>query len=337
MFTNIFYVIDKNEKIVNVTLKIFNLIKKNIIMYYENKIWKHNVNYKKLKLMKFEKLIKKIQNKTIIYAIIIWFVSSKKNIARINVATTFHLFDIVKTIEFTKIFVKYKKYENVFSNQQIREFFEYKFNNYVINTKNAKSSFELLYNLSTIKLIILRNYLNDLLNKNWIYSLINFAKISILFIFKKNDTLRLCVDYRKLNRIIKKNRHSLSFIFQVLNEMTKNKYFTKINLQNDNHQIKINKKNDWKTTFCTRYEHFEFLMMFFELINVSTTFQIHVNKTLKNLINIVYIIYLNDILIFSKNRESHVKNVTIVLRKLKKFRLYVKLKKCFFLSMSWNI
>ena len=71
-------------------------------------------------------------------------------------------------------------------------------------------------------------------------------------------------------------------------------------------------------------------MMFFELINVLTTFQIHVNKTLKNLIDIVCVIYLNDILIFSKNCKSHVRNVTIVLRKLKKFRLYAKLKKCFF-------
>ena len=287
--------------------------------------------------MKFKKLIKKIQNEAIIYAIIIRFVSSKKNVARINVATTFHLFDVVKTIEFTKIFIKYKKYENVFSNQQIREFFEYEFNNYVINTKNAKSSFKLLYYLSTIKLIILRNYLNDLLNKNWICSSINFAKISMLFIFKKNDTLRLYVDYRKLNRIIKKNRHSLSFIFQILNVMTKNKYFTKINLRNVYHWIKMNKENEWKTTFRTRYEHFEYLIMFFKLINVLTTFQIHVNKTLKNLIDIVCVIYLNDILIFSKNRESHVKNVTIVLRKLKKFRLYVKLKKCFFFRWFYEI
>ena len=91
---------------------------------------------------------------------------SKKNVARINVATTFHLFDIVKTIESTKIFVKYKKYENVFLNQQIRKFFEHEFDNHVINTKNSKSSFESLYNLSTIKLIILRNYLNNLFNNN---------------------------------------------------------------------------------------------------------------------------------------------------------------------------
>ena len=215
-------------------------------------------------------------------------------------------------------------------NQQIRKFFEHEFDNHVINTKNAKSSFESLYNLSTIKLTILRKYLNDLLNKNWIRLSINFAEISMLFIFKKNDTLRLCVDYQKLNRIIKKNRHSLSFIFQILNVMIENKYFTKINLRNVYHRIKINKKNEWKTTFRTRYEHFEYLMMFFELINVSTTFQIHVNKTLKNLIDIVCVIYLKNILIFSKNRKSHFKNVTIVLRKLKKFRLYVKLKKCFF-------
>ena len=196
--------------------------------------------------MKFEKLIEKIQNKTIIYAIIIRFVSSKKSVARINAATTFHLFDVVKTIEFTKIFVKYKKYENVFSNEQIRKFFEHEFNDYVINIKNAELSFELLYNLSTIKLTVLQNYLNDLLNKNWICLSINFTKISILFIFKNNDTLRLCVDYRKLNRIIKKNRHLLSFIFQILNVMTKNKYFTKINLRNVYYRIKINKKTNEK-------------------------------------------------------------------------------------------
>ena len=72
----------------------------------------------------------------------------------------------------------------------------------------------------------------------------------MLFILKKNDTLRLCVDYRKLNRIIKKNRHSLLFIFQIFDVMIKNKYFTKMNLRNVYHRIKINRKTNEKRRFA---------------------------------------------------------------------------------------
>ena len=85
-----------------------------------------------------------------------------------------------------------------------------------------------------------------------------------------------------------------------------------------------------RNTFRTRYDHFEYLIMLFDLINVSTTFQTYINKSLTSLINNFYVIYLNDILIYSSSQEEHLNHIKQVLKRLRRFSLYISLKKCEF-------
>jgi hypothetical protein len=108
------------------------------------------------------------------------------------------------------------------------------------------------------------------------------------------------------------------------------RFFIKIDLTDAYNRIRIKKKNEWKTTFRIRYEHVEYLIMFFDLTNALITFQVYINKTLNELINDFCVMYLNDILIFFKNRESHVQHIRKMLKRLRANDLFANLEKCFF-------
>ena len=151
----------------------------------------------------------------------------------------------------------------------------------------------------------LRRYIENVLIKKWIKHFVSFVDASIFFVFKKNDDLRLCMNYKKFNAITIKNRHSLFLITKILNRFCEVKYFIKLNLKNVYHRIRIKINNKWKTTFRTRYDHFEYQIMFFELINVSTIFQIYINKILRDFIDVICVVYLNDILIYNNDSTFH--------------------------------
>ena len=128
----------------------------------------------------------------------------------------------------------------------------------------------------------------------------------------------------------KKNRYFLSLIIQILNQLNDSLYFIKIDFKNVYHRIQIRRDDEWKTAFRTRYNHFEYLIMSFDFVNASVIFQAYVNKALIEIMNIFCVVYLNDILIFSKNRKKHVFYARDVLQRLRKFKLYANLKKCNF-------
>ena len=118
----------------------------------------------------------------------------------------------------------------------------------------------------------MRRYLKDALIKGWIKYSVSLAGASILFVFKKNDDLRLCVNYRKLNAITIKNRHSLFLITEILDRLSGVKKFIKLDLKDAYYRIRIKIDNEWKTTFRTRYDYFEYQVMLFGLVNASATF-----------------------------------------------------------------
>ena len=124
--------------------------------------------------------------------------------------------------------------------------------------KNKKSLFMFLYNLTQNELAKFWRYINDVLIKKWIKHFVSSAKILIFFIFKKDEKFRLCVDYKNLNIVIIKNRHSLLLITKTLNRFNDFKRFTKFNFKNVYHWIRIKRDDEWKTIFRTRYEHFEY-------------------------------------------------------------------------------
>jgi len=138
------------------------------------------------------------------------------------------------------------------------------------------------------------------------------------------------VDYRGLNKITKKNRHLFPFIKETLNRLQGAAVFTKLNIRNIYHRIKIRKKDEWKIIFRTRYNHFEYIVIFFGLINTPASFQLYINRALIGLINIYYIIYFDDIFIYFTNPADHQRYIREILERFRNFKLYLKLSKCEF-------
>jgi hypothetical protein len=174
---------------------------------------------------------------------------------------------------------------------------------------------------------ILKNYLNKNLKREYIQRSINSAGAPILFVFKKNEKLRLYVNYRNLNKITIKNRHSLLLIKEILNRLNGAAIYTKFDLKDTYYKIRIRKEDEWKTTFRIKYGHFEYKIMPFNLINAPATFQAYINKTLIGLIDINYIAYLDNILIYSSIYTEHRQYIQQMLERLCQYKLYIKLSK----------
>ncbi|QRV84414.1 Retrotransposable element Tf2 protein [Ceratobasidium sp. AG-Ba] len=134
----------------------------------------------------------------------------------------------------------------------------------------------------------------------------------VIFVKKKNGTLRMCIDYRKLN------------------DMTGCQIFSKFDLKWGYNLVRIKEGDEWKTAFKTRYGLFEYLVMPFGLTNAPATFQHFMNDVFRDILDIYVIIYLDDILVFSKSKEDHERHVREVLSRLRKHNLYCNLAKCFF-------
>jgi hypothetical protein len=143
-----------------------------------------------------------------------------------------------------KIFEKYKDFADVFDKMKANELSEHDSQNHEINTKSKMSSFESIYNLFVIELEVLREYFDEFLIKEFIVSSFSSTKISILFVKKSKDDLRLCVNYKELNAITIKNRYSISLMNQLLNRLSDVKRFTKFNIQTTYNFIRIKKRDE---------------------------------------------------------------------------------------------
>ena len=187
-----------------------------------------------------------------------------------------------------------------------------------------------IYALSAEELRVLREYLDKYLARGWIRKSESPAGAPILFVPKKDGGLRLCVDYRALNKVTIKNRHPLPLISETLDRLGGAAVYTKLDLRDAYHRIPIAEKDIWKTAFRTRYGHFEYTVMPFGLTNAPATFQAYINKALGDLLDVICVVYLDDILIFSKSETEHAEHVRQVLERLRQYSLYVKLSKCAF-------
>lgn len=185
-----------------------------------------------------------------------------------------------------------------------------------------------LYNLSAAELEVLRKYIADYLKRGWIRASKSPAGAPILFAKKKDGTLRLCVDYRGLNKITIKNRHPLPLISESLDRLAKAKWYTKLDVRDAYHRLRIKAGDEWKTAFRTRYGHYEYTVMPFGLTNAPAQFQAYINQALQGLVDITCVVYLDDILVFSDSEEEHTEHVREVLRRLREAKLFVKLSKC---------
>ena len=154
------------------------------------------------------------------------------------------MFDVEITLEMRKLFESLKSYENYFDFKNAKILFEHENEDHIINLMlDAKSLYKSFYILFETEFDILRDYLLKNLILNRIREFTNRANTLMLFVFKKNDNLRFCVDYKKLNALIIKNKYLFSLIDKTLNRLMSAAYFIKLNFKDAYHRIKI-RKND---------------------------------------------------------------------------------------------
>ena len=187
-----------------------------------------------------------------------------------------------------------------------------------------------MYNMFLTELKTLNNYFNDILAKKWIHKFQSFIDMFILFVFWKSDKLHLCINYHELNVIIIKNHYLLPLASKLLDWLDSSTVFSKIDLQNIYHQIHIHKNDEWKTAFHMYYEHFEYQVISFDLINILMIFQVYINCVLHDLIDNFCIVYLDDILVFFQIQEEHYQHLKLVIKCFWCVELYANFKKCEF-------
>ncbi|GJU34081.1 reverse transcriptase domain-containing protein [Tanacetum coccineum] len=152
----------------------------------------------------------------------------------------------------------------------------------------------------------------------------------VLFVKKKDGSLRMCIDYRELNKLTVKNRYPLPRIDDLFDQLQGSRFFSKIDLRSGYHQLRVHEDDIPKTAFRTRYGHFEFTVMPFGLTNAPAVFMDLMNRVCKPYLDKFVIVFIDDILIYSKTKEDHEVHLGLVLELLRKEKLYAKFSKCEF-------
>ncbi|GBG81934.1 hypothetical protein CBR_g34116 [Chara braunii] len=185
-----------------------------------------------------------------------------------------------------------------------------------------------VYRMSPEELEELRRQLDGLLENGWIRPSSPPFGALVLFVPKKEGALRMCIDYRGLNAIKIKNVEPLPRIDDLLDRVQGCRYFSKIDLKSGYHQIEVHPDDQYKTAFRTRYGHYEFIVMLFGLTNAPATFQCCMNNLFRPWLDRFVVVYLDDILGFSKTLEEHEGHLRQILSKLRESNFKINPKKC---------
>jgi hypothetical protein len=186
------------------------------------------------------------------------------------------------------------------------------------------------YRMPPAELAELKKQLQELLDKGFIRPSTLPWGCPALFVKKKDESLRLCVDYRPLNAVTIKNKYPSPRIDVLFDQLVGSKVFSKIDLLSDYHQIKIRADDIPKTAFSTRYGLYEYLVMSFGLTNSSTYFMYLMNSVFMPELDKFVVVFTDDILVYSRNEQEHTMHLHTVLQRLRDHRLYAKLSKCDF-------
>ena len=186
------------------------------------------------------------------------------------------------------------------------------------------------YRMAPLELKELKEQLQTLLDQGFIRPSVSPWGAPVLFVRKKDGSMRLCIDYRMLNHATVKNRYPLPRIDDLFDQLSLAVVFSKIDLRSGYYQLRIRAEDIPKTAFRTRYGHYEFLVMPFGLTNAPATFMDLMNRVFNQYLDQFVIVFVDDILVYSSSKEEHAQHLRIVLQTLREHRLYGKFSKCSF-------
>jgi len=219
-----------------------------------------------------------------------------------------HELSHVKTLEKIKVklSLEYHDYLDVFDRAMIDQLLSHRFYDHKIELIDEETlSRSRLYQMFDHKLQKIKKYLIDYLNKEFIFFSFALYVSLILFVEKKDDSLRFCVDYRKLNVLIKRDRYSLSLIDETLARIQESKYLTRLNIIVAFNKLRMHSDSEDLTIFIIFFNSYKYHVMLFKLINESAFYQHYMNDVLFKYLHQFCQIYLDDIIIYSKILKKH--------------------------------
>ncbi|GKE62184.1 putative reverse transcriptase domain-containing protein [Tanacetum coccineum] len=176
----------------------------------------------------------------------------------------------------------------------------------------------------------LSNQLQELSDRSFIQPSTSPWGALVLFVKKKYGSFRMCIDYRELDKLTVKNRYPLPMIDELFDQLQGSSVYSKIDLISGYHQLRVRDEDIPKNAFRTRYGHYEFQVMPFGLTNTPAVFMDLINRVCKPYLDKFIILFIDDILIYSHNKEEHANHLRRILELLKKEELYANLSKCDF-------
>jgi hypothetical protein len=188
--------------------------------------------------------------------------------------------------------------------------------------KGAKDLAKPEFRLSPAEMDELKKQLSQLLEKGLIRPSVSTWGAPYLFVPKKDGGLRMCLDYRALNNLTIKNKCPMPRIDEIFDRLQGAQYFTSLDLRSGYYQIRMKDADIPKTFIRTRYGSFEFLVMLFGLTNAPSTFQAVMNDVFREYLDEFVMVYIEDILIFSRTAEDHLRHVELILARLRQHQLF---------------
>jgi len=291
-----------------------------------------SMNIAMIKTATYRMLVKWSDVKT--FAVIVlkidWLITTVENkLEEVNLHKLSHvkIFEEIKV----KLLFKYHDYLNMFNRAMINQLSSHHFYDHKIELINEETlSRSRLYQMFNHKLQKIKKYLIDHLNKEFIFFSFASYVLLILFIEKKDESLRFCVDYRKLNALIKWNYYSLSLIDETFARIQESKYLIQLNIIVTFNKLHMHSNNKDLTIFIIFFNSYKYHVMLFKLRNESMFYQHYMNDVLFEYLHQFCQIYLNDIIIYSKTLKKHKRHVWLILHRLREINLQIDINKCKF-------
>nr|GEW59737.1 putative reverse transcriptase domain-containing protein [Tanacetum cinerariifolium] len=193
------------------------------------------------------------------------------------------------------------------------------------------------YRLAPAEMQELSTQLQELSDKGFIRPSSSPWGAPVLFVKKKDGSFQMCIDYRELNKLTVKNRYPLLRIDDLFDQLQGSRVYSKIDLRSGYHQLRVQEEDIPKTAFRTRYGHYEFQVMPFGLTNAPAVLMGLMNRVCKSYLDRFVIVFIDDILIYSKNRKDHEGHLKLILKLLKEEEFYTKFSKCEFWLSKKNV